>query len=59
VKGAGVFEVRSGSGTATIGARLQQLQGGSTFSVGDGESFQIAATGDAPVVLRVYLITTP
>ena len=54
--GGGVFEVRSGAGTVTIGDREQEIAGGSTFSVSEGESFRLRNTSDTGLALRVYVI---
>lgn len=59
VQGAGVFEVRTGSGTATIGQKSQDLGTGSTFSVAEGEPLKIAAKGDGPITLRAYVVKVP
>jgi hypothetical protein len=59
VQGAGVFEVRTGSGTATIGQKSQDLGAGSTFSVSEGESLKIAAKADGPMALRAYVVKVP
>lgn len=59
LQGAGVFEVRTGSGTATIGEKSQELSAGSTFSVAEGETLKIAAKGDGPIALRAYVVKVP
>ena len=59
LQGAGVFEVRTGSGTASIGQKSQDLSTGSTFSVGEGESLKIVAKGDGPIALRAYVVKVP
>jgi hypothetical protein len=59
VQGAGVFEVRAGSGTATIGQKAQELGMGSTFSVAEGEPLKLTAKGDGPITLRAYVVKVP
>jgi len=59
LSGAGVFEVRTGSGTATIGQKSQELSVGSTFSVSDGEVLKIEAKRDGPITLRAYVVKVP
>ena len=59
LQGAATFEVRSGSGTATIGARSQELGTGSTFSVSEGDALKIAAKADGPISLRAYVVKVP
>jgi len=59
LSGAGVFEVRTGSGMATIGQKSQELSVGSTFSVSDGEVLKIEARRDGPITLRAYVVKVP
>ena len=59
LQGAATFEVRSGSGTATIGARSQEIGAGSTFSVSEGDPLKIAAKADGPISLRAYVVKIP
>ena len=59
LQGAGIVEVRTGTGTATIGQRAQEIGTGSTFSVVEGEALKIAAKGEAPLALRAYVIKVP
>lgn len=59
LQGAATFEVRGGGGTATIGARSQELGTGSTFAVPEGDPLKIAAKGDAPMTLRAYVVRVP
>ena len=55
--GAGVAEVRSGTGVATIGDKRQELKSGTGFSIPEGESFQLEnASQDEGLALRVVLI---
>jgi hypothetical protein len=59
LQGAAVLEVRTGSGTATVGQKSQELGGGSTFSVAEGEPLTLAAKGDGPLNLRAYVVKVP
>ena len=59
LQGAATFDVRRGSGSATIGARSHELGTGSTFAVPEGEPLKIAAKGDAPMTLRAYVVRVP
>ena len=59
LQGAATFEVRTGSGTAIIDQKTQELGAGSTFSVGEGEPLKIAAKGDGPITLRAYVVKVP
>lgn len=59
LSGAGVFEVRTGSGTALIGEKSQDLGSGSTFSVAEGETLKIAPKADGPVTLRAFVVKVP
>lgn len=59
LQGAAIFEVRTGSGTATIGEKSQEVGTGLTFSVAEGEALKIAAKGDGPITLRAYVIKVP
>ena len=59
LQGAGVFEVRTGTGAATIGEKTQELNVGATFSVAEGEALKIAARGDGPISLRAYVVKVP
>jgi hypothetical protein len=52
--GAGVFEVREGGGTVTIGEQAREVAAGATFAVSEGEKLQIEARG-GPMILRAYL----
>jgi mannose-6-phosphate isomerase-like protein (cupin superfamily) len=57
--GAAVFEVRDGSGVATVAEKSQEVGAGSTFSVGDGEPLKFASKGEGPVTLRAYVVKIP
>ena len=59
LQGAAILEVRTGSGTATIGQKSQELGSGSTFSVAEGEPLKLAAKGDGPITLRAYVVKVP
>jgi len=59
LQGAATFEVRSGSGTATIGTKSQEIATGSTFSVSEGDPLKIAAKADGPISLRAYVVKVP
>src|SRR5829696_170715 len=59
LQGAAIVEVRTGTGTATIGQRAQEIGTGSTFSIAEGEPLKIAAKGEAPLALRAYVIKVP
>jgi hypothetical protein len=59
LSGAGVFEVRTGSGTATIGQKSQGLSVGSTFSASEGEMLKVEAKRDGPITLRAYVVKVP
>jgi len=59
LQGAAIVEVRTGTGTATIGQKSQELGTGATFSVAEGEALKIAAKGDGPITLRAYVIKVP
>jgi len=55
--GAAVAEVRSGTGVVTIGEKRSDLKSGSSFSVDDGETFQLENTSkDDGLSLRLVLI---
>jgi mannose-6-phosphate isomerase-like protein (cupin superfamily) len=57
--GAAVFEVRDGGGMATVAEKSQEVNEGSTFSVGDGEPLKFASKGQGPVTLRAYVVKIP
>jgi mannose-6-phosphate isomerase-like protein (cupin superfamily) len=59
LQGAAVLEVRTGTGTATIGQRAQEIGTGSTFSVAEGEPLKIAAKGEGPLALRAFVVKVP
>jgi hypothetical protein len=59
LQGAATIEVRTGSGTASIGQNSQELATGSTFPVAEGEALKIAARGDGPITLRAYVVKVP
>jgi hypothetical protein len=52
--GVGMFEVREGGGTVTIGGQTREVAAGATFAVSDGETLLIEAR-DGPMILRAYL----
>jgi mannose-6-phosphate isomerase-like protein (cupin superfamily) len=57
--GAAIFEVRGGSGTATVAEKSQEVSEGSTFSVADGEPLRFASKAEGPVTLRAYVVKIP
>jgi hypothetical protein len=54
IAGAGVFEVREGGGTVTIGEQAREVAAGATFAVSEGEKLRIEAR-DGPMILRAYI----
>ena len=54
--GGAVFEVRSGTGSVTIGENSQEITTGATFAVSKGESFRLANSSEMGLALRVYVI---
>jgi hypothetical protein len=55
LKGAGVFEVTSGSGTLTIGSQRRDLAPGATFATPDDQTLTIENTVPAALHLRAYI----
>lgn len=53
--GAGVFELRSGSGVITAGGKRQETRVGSAFALSEGQTFAISNRGEAPIAIRVHL----
>jgi len=56
VPGAAFFEVRSGEGSINTGGQKTDLKPGSTFSVSQGQQFELSSR-DAPLTLRLYVVT--
>jgi len=56
IAGAAVLEVRQGSGEATVGEREIDLQPGTVFTIGDGESLWLSARGE-PLALRAWIVS--
>jgi hypothetical protein len=55
--GAGVFEVRSGSGRIEVDGKARDLRGGITFAVDQGSRFALSnGRDDAALAIRVTLI---
>jgi len=55
--GAGVVEVRGGTGVASIGEKRQELKSGTGFSIPEGESLRLENTSpEEGLALRVVLI---
>ena len=52
--GAGVFEVREGAGTVTLGGNTTAVAMGATFFVSEGEKIRIESRG-GPMILRAHL----
>ncbi len=57
--GAAFIEVRSGGGSLQAGERKQDLQLGAIVSISQDQPFTVANTGQWPLVLRVYVVSTP
>jgi quercetin dioxygenase-like cupin family protein len=53
--GAAVFEVRQGSGEATVGKEKITLLPGTVFTVNVGESLHVTASGE-PLALRTWIV---
>ena len=53
--GAAFFEVRSGSGTLVAG-KQQEFGPGATFTVSQGQSFEIKNGDEWPLQLRIYVV---
>ncbi len=53
--GAGVFELRSGSGVITADGKRQEVRVGSAFALSEGQAFAISNRGEAPITIRVHL----
>lgn len=54
--GAAFLEVRDGSAVILVGDKRQELPIGATVSVNQGQSFDIEATSQQPLVIRVALL---
>lgn len=54
---AAVLEVRAGTGTISIEGEQADLKPGVTFSVAEGQRFQIANGSDAQIAIRALLIS--
>ena len=55
--GAGVAEVRGGTGVATIGEKRQELKSGTGFSIPEGQTFQLEnSSQEEGLELQVVLI---
>jgi hypothetical protein len=54
--GAAFFEVRSGSGAILVGGKRQELQGGSTAAVSEGQAFTLDCAAGQPLTIRAYLV---
>lgn len=52
----GVFEVRSGSGVASIDGERMEITTGTTFAVSAGGTLDLENTGDSALVIRVFVI---
>jgi hypothetical protein len=52
--GAAVVEVRHGSGEASIAGTARKIEGGSVFTVDDGQSLHVTARGE-PLMLRAWI----
>jgi hypothetical protein len=57
--GAAFIEVRAGSGSLQAGDKKQDLPLGAVVSISQDQPFTIANTGPWPLVLRVYVVSTP
>ena len=57
--GAAFIEVRSGSGSLQAGENKQELQLGAIVSISQDQPFTVVNTGQWPLVLRVYVVSTP
>jgi hypothetical protein len=55
--GAAFFEVGSGEGSLDSGGAKTELKAGVTFSVSQGQQFELSAGGSLPLSLRLYLVT--
>ncbi len=54
--GAVVLAVRSGTGSAQVSGKTQELRAGTVLGFSQGDSLRIANQGSTPLGLRVYLI---
>lgn len=55
--GGAVFEIRSGDGVITIAGKPRELKTGTTFSLDEGESFQIEnRSGEEAISIRAVVI---
>lgn len=57
VPGAAFFEVRSGEGSLSTVGQKTDLKPGSTFSISQGQQFELTSNGSLPLSLRLYLVT--
>jgi hypothetical protein len=55
--GAAFFEVRSGEGSLSTGGQMTDLKLGSTFSISQGQQFELSSSEGLPLSLRLYLVT--
>lgn len=54
---AAILEVRAGTGTIAIDGERAELKPGASFSVAEGQRFQIANGSDAQIAIRALLIS--